>query len=693
MMGGNWGKVLMVDLTSGSTEDLAIEEKLYRDYLGGSGLAAKLFFDREGWKAEPLSPENPLIIMNGPLSGTTLPGVSRMEMCARSPLTGIWGEASMGGHFSPQLKRTGYDGIIIVGASDKPVYLYLTGSKVEIRDASHLWGKDTYETEDLLKEEVGDKRAQVICIGPAGENLVKYACVMNNRGSTAGRCGIGAVMGSKKLKAVVARGNKKPPIADEAAFKQAREKMNELLKFSFVADGLRSFGSNVHMEYAAAIGDVPNKNWRVPYWSRGPEVLGGTAVAESILVRNGACFGCPIACKRIVEVKEGPFALEEGPGAEYEGVAALGTLQYMDNREANQKANELCNRNGMDVISFGSTVAYATEAFENGLITESDTGGIKLGWNQPYTLVELVGKTARREGFGNDIAEGSRAMTEKYGGKEFAIHVKGLECPMHDPRAFWSVALTYATSIRGACHCADPNFYVDMGMLDNKDLGLKRTLPYSPKGKAAQTVAGQIKGSLAGSAVICIYAWVSAGSKLPELLMMLNATTGFSYSEDELARVGDRIWYLKRAIGNLCGATREHDRLPRRILEPHPEGTPSLLDYVMYPQFMSVMALGKLRFEKFKNTTSKIMDRFLYPNLDKIVKPMEHLPYLRGRRKAFEAGDPEEVKRRTVPFETMIEEYYSLRDIDDKGCPSARRLKEMGLGDVAAALHPQRVFS
>ncbi len=219
MMGGNWGKILKVDLTSGKTEELELDEKLYRDFLGGSGLAAKWFFDNEGWKVEPLSPENPLMIMNGPLSGTNLPGVSRLEICARSPLTGIWGEASMGGHFSPQLKRTGYDGIIVVGASEKPVYLYLTDEKVEIKDASHLWGKDTYETEDLLKEEVGDKRAQVISIGPAGENLVKFACVMNDRGSTAGRCGMGAVMGSKKLKAVVARGNKKVPVADEAAFK------------------------------------------------------------------------------------------------------------------------------------------------------------------------------------------------------------------------------------------------------------------------------------------------------------------------------------------------------------------------------------------------------------------------------------------------------------------------------------------
>ncbi|MDI6830905.1 MAG: aldehyde ferredoxin oxidoreductase family protein [Actinomycetota bacterium] len=687
MTGGNWGKVLKVDLTTGEMEDVEIPEQDYRDFLGGSGLAAKWFFDHQGWKAEPLSPENPLMIMNGPLSGTTLPGVSRLEICARSPLTGIWGEASMGGHFSPQLKRTGYDGIIVTGASDKPVYLYVTDDGAEIRDASHLWGKDTYETEELLKQEVGDKRAQVISIGPAGENLVKFACVMNDRGSTAGRCGMGAVMGSKKLKAVVARGNKKFPVADEAAFKQAREKMNELLKFSLVADGLRNFGSNVHMEYGMAIGDVPTKNWRLAYWAPGPEKLGGTAVAESILVKTHSCFACPISCKRIVEVKEGPFALEEGPGSEYEAAAALGTLQLLDDREANHKLNELCNRYGMDVISCGSTLAYATEAFEAGLIGEEQTGGTKLGWNQPRVLIDLVEKTARREGFGNDLAEGVRAMSEKYGGKEFAIHVKGLECPMHDPRALWAMALTYATSIRGACHCADANLYIELGILDVKELGAKRTWPYSARGKAAQTVAAQKKGVIANSAVICEYAWNAAGGSISDMAMMLNSLTGFGYSVDELAKVGDRIWYLKRALGNLMGVTREDDRLPSRILEPHLEGATSSLHTAVYPQFMSLVPIQKLKVEGFRNFTAGILSKYLYPNMDKMLTTLNKLPGFSGKRKKLEQGDLEEKQKKTVAFDEMIGEYYRLRDIDEQGRPSRRRLEELGLKQVADALH------
>lgn len=687
MMGGNWGKILKIDLSSNESEELEFEERMYRDFLGGSGLAAKWFFDNECWKADPLSPENPLMIMLGPISGLNLPGVSRLEICARSPLTGIWGEACMGGHFAPQLKRTGYDGIILTGASEKPVYLFMTEKGFELRDAAHLWGKDTYETEEMLKDEVGDKRAQVISIGPAGENLVKFACVMNDRGSTAGRCGMGAVMGSKKLKAVVARGNKKPAIADEDGYKAAREKMSELLKFSMVAEGFRAFGSNVHMEYGMAIGDVPIKNWREAYWQAGPENLGGTAVAESILTKTHSCFACPVGCKRIVEVKAGPFALEEGPGSEYEAAAALGTLQRLDDREANHKANELCNRYGMDVISSGSTIAYATEAYQAGLITDKDTGGIELDWGRGKLLVDLLHKTAYREGFGDELAEGVRAMSHKYGGEDFAIHVKGMECPMHDPRALWGVALTYATSIRGACHCADSNLYADLGLLDHKELGVKRTWPYRSKGKAAQTVAGQKKGVLSNSAVICQYAWNAAGGSMEQLAMMLNPVTGFDYSVQELASMGDRIWYIKRAIGNLCGMTREDDRIPRRLLEPHLEGVTSNLGYATYPTFMSIAPMGKLRVEGVKNASARVMNKLVYPNLDKMLRPMRFLPGFRGHRKALEARNEDEVRRRTVPFNEMIEEYYRLRDIDAEGRPSRERLEELGLADVAKALH------
>lgn len=678
MKGGNWGKLLKVNLTNGSSEEVKVEERLYRDFLGGSGLAAKWFFDNKGWKADPLSPKNPFMIMLGPLSGLTLPGVSRLSICARSPLTGIWGESCMGGYFAPQLKGTGYDGIIVTGASKKPVYLMITEKGAEIRDASHLWGKDTYETEDLLKEEAKSKRFQVICIGPAGENLVKYACVMNDRGSTSGRCGMGAVMGSKKLKAVVAVGKKKAPIYDEEGLKEVRKRLNESIKYSLVAESLRSFGSNVHMTYGMAIGDVPVKNWQEASWDDGPDKLGGTAVAKTILQKNRSCYGCSVGCKRITKVGSGPFAAEQGPGPEYEAAVSLGTMQRMSDVEANNKANELCDRYGMDVISAGSTIAYATEAYEKGILTDKETGGIRLGWNQPETLLDLIKKIALRDGIGDILAEGTKAISEKYGGKEFAIHVKGLECPMHDPRALWGMALTYATSIRGACHCADSNLYADMGLITHNDLGIKRSWPYKAKGKAAQTIGGQTKCVIANSALVCEFMLVSICGGMQEIVDMLNPTTGFGYTIDELAKAGERIWYIKRAIGNLCGATREDDKLPRRILEPHIEGVTSNLTTMLYPTEMTMGPTAKLMArigsEKLMDNTRKIANKFLFPNLYKMMKLMGMLPGL--------SGD----KKRSVPFDEMIEEYYRLRDIDDKGRPSRKRLESLGLKDVANAL-------
>jgi aldehyde:ferredoxin oxidoreductase len=498
---------------------------------------------------------------------------------------------------------------------------------------------------------------------------------------------MGAVMGSKKLKAVVARGNKKVPVADEEGYKTAREHTSEVLKFSMVAESFGTYGTNVGMDFGMAIGDVPTKNWREAYWEAGPDKLGGTAVAETILTRTHSCYGCPVGCKRIVKVDSGPFAMDEGPGSEYEAAAALGTMQRMDSVEANNKANEMCNRYGMDSISAGGSIAYATEAFEEGLIVEGDTGGIKLGWNQPEILLALIKKIAQREGFGDDLAEGVRAMSQKYGGEEYALHVKGLECPMHDPRALWGLALTYATSVRGACHVADANLFTDYGILDQKDLGVKRSWPYKAKGKAAQTVASQKKGSLANSAVICSIAWCSAGGAMQGMAEMLNPVTGFAYDVDELARVGDRIWYIKRAIDNLCGVTREDDRLPKRIMEPHVEGTTSNLTTALYPTMMSMLPMGKLRVDRIRGVLASFQMKVLVPNMNKLLMSESHLPGLRGHRKKLESGEAEEIRRRTIPFDEMIEEYYRLRDIDGQGRPSRSVLEGLGMREVADEIH------
>ncbi|MBN1289024.1 MAG: aldehyde ferredoxin oxidoreductase family protein [Actinobacteria bacterium] len=686
-MKGNWGKILKVDLTAGSTEELKLDEQLYHDYLGGSGLAAKYFFDHEGWKVDPLSPENPLMIMLGPLSGSNLPGTARLEFCARSPLTGIWGEACMGGFFAPQLRAAGYDGIIITGASEKPVYLHVTDEKVEIKDASHLWGKDTFETESGIKKELGDKRIQVASIGQAGENLVKYACIMNNRGSTAGRGGLGAVMGSKKLKAVVVRGKKKMEFANEQRVKSIAKDMHAKLKVNLIAEGLGAYGSNVAMEFGMSIGDTPTKNWRMAHWPNGPENLGGVSVAERILTDHHGCHGCPVGCKRIVEVKSGPYKVEEGPGAEYEGAAALGTLLMIDSLEANTKANDMCNRYGMDVISAGGTIAYAIEAYEKGLITREDTGGIALEWGNADSVLEMLDRIAGREGFGDLLAEGSRAASRKLGGEEFAIQVKGMECPMHDPRALWSMALTYATSIRGACHCADSNLYTEWGLGSHKDLGVPQSIPLRAKGKAASTIASQKKGNIANSAVICEYVEVMSGGLLM-IMQATNAVTGLNYSLKELAEVADRMWYLKRSIGNLCGATREDDKLPRRIVEPHQEGQTSILAPMIWIGMKMMEPLEALISDNMVDNVMKMANKYVFPRLGQMLDLMKFtLPWYWIRRRNLVKGNTKAISRTAVPVDAMLKDFYELRDIDEQGRPTRRKLESLGLKDVADVLH------
>jgi aldehyde:ferredoxin oxidoreductase len=415
-VGGYTGKILEVDLSTGKIGTASNEEEDQKKFIGGSGLAAKIFFDSFDPLVNPLTPENPLILMTGPLVGTQFPGTSRFAVCGKSPLTGIWGEGTCGGNFGPELKFAEIDGILVKGASPKPVYLSIEEDEIELKDVGDLWGMDNYSLTDLLKERHGkEKRPKVLSIGLAGENQVKFAAICNDKGDFIGRTGMGALMGSKRLKAVVVRGREKVKIAYPEEYDALRKSLITKSRDAMVAQSFRSMGTDAGMDLGMMTGDVPIKNWAIGEDLALSASLGGPIMTEKYLTRNHACSFCPIACKRIVKVNDGPFKTEEGPGPEYETCCTFGTLIMNDDLAGVIKANEWCNRYGMDTISCGATIAFAMEAFEKGLIDKRDTDGIDLRWGNIAGVIELLHKIAHHEGIGTVLSEGGERGRKEAG--------------------------------------------------------------------------------------------------------------------------------------------------------------------------------------------------------------------------------------------------------------------------------------
>jgi aldehyde:ferredoxin oxidoreductase len=573
-MAGYQNRILEVDLSTSQMNiiDVSVEDK--RRFIGGSGVAAKLFLDRFNPKVDPLSPDNPLIVMNGPLTGTTLPGTSRFAVCGKSPLTGIWGEGTCGGNFGPELKFAGMDGIIFKGASPTPVYLVIEDDKIEIRDARDLWGMDNYIVTDLLKERHGKERSpKVLSIGPAGENLVKFAAICNDKGDFIGRTGMGAVMGSKKLKAVVVKGTQKVEVSHPEEYAALRKLLITKSRDAMVAQSFRSMGTDAGMDLGMMNGDVPIKNWMVGEDLELSANLGGPTMTEKYLTRNHACSFCPIACKRIVKVDDGPFKTDEGPGPEYETCCTFGTLIMNHDLTGVIKANEWCNRYGMDTITCGATIAFAMEAFEKGLITKKDTDGINLTWGNISGAIELLHKIGKKEGIGVVLSEGSREAAKRLGkgAEEFCVEVKGLEVPMHDPRGYHGAGLSYTTSIRGACHLMHLCLGIEQGITAYPEAGFQENyIGQSSEGKAELVKLCEDLGLPCNSLVICEFvAWTLSANELAE---MVRVTTGFDYTLKDLFACGERTWFLKRGLGNMMGISAKDDRLPKRILTPLKEG-------------------------------------------------------------------------------------------------------------------------
>jgi len=566
------GRLLHVDLENRSVREIQLEEGDVREFLMGSGLAAELFRRDEAYRKPPLSPESPLYILAGLLTGSFIPTASRTSFCARSPLTEIWCEATVGGYFGPMLRFAGYDGLIVTGKADKPLYLWVTEGQAELRDASNLWGLDVYRTAEAIRAETHPK-AQVAAIGPAGENLVFTASVMIGGldGRAAGRGGMGAVMGSKNLKAIAAYGSMRLRYYDEQGLKEEVRKANARIKENTVALGL--WGTAGGVPRAEAFGDFPLKNWREGSWPEGAAKISGQRIRETIFVRDYRCFACPIACGKDVKLKRGTEEVVVS-GPEYETVAGFGGMCLIDNLEAIAEANDLCNRLGLDTISTSAAIAFAIEAFEKGILSEKDTGGYALQWGEPEGVLSLIEDIAYKRGLGALLAQGVKRAAEALGpqAQEFAVHVKGMEVPYHDPRAFTGMALNYATANRGACHLESLTYWVGYGVKIDELYIPEDYHPHSSKGKAKMVIDFQNYMTLYNALGLCKFA--GRGNLPPSLLARwLNLALGWEITGEELMATGERLFNLKRALNVEMGITRASDTLPPRLLkEARPSG-------------------------------------------------------------------------------------------------------------------------
>jgi aldehyde:ferredoxin oxidoreductase len=439
MIPGYMGKILWVDLTTGKSTVEEPEESLYRDFVGGYGIGAKILYERMKLKADPLGPDNILGFITGPLTGTQIATASRYTAVAKSPITGGWGDANSGGSFGPYIKFAGYDAVFFTGAAKKPVYVVIDEGKTEIKDAAGFWGKETYETEETLEKEYG-KDARVVCIGPAGEKLSLIAAIMTDKGSAAGRSGLGAVMGSKKLKAVVVRGTKTVPVASkDEVLKQRKQHVKDMEGPGPLSlPNLHRFGTSGLTYSGAHSGDTPIKNWGGVGVKDLPDIENlKEEVMETRVAKLGGCWHCPIACKAVLKAGEGEYKYPAGVRRpEYETQATFGGLCLNTDPDAINMANDICNRYGMDTIAAGAVVAFAIELFENGIITKKDTDGLVLGWGRHKEMVAMAEKVGKREGIGNLLADGVKIAAEKIGkgAEKYAVHIGGVELGMHDPK-------------------------------------------------------------------------------------------------------------------------------------------------------------------------------------------------------------------------------------------------------------------
>ena len=572
MFGGH-GKILRVNLSEGKVSQEDIPEDLFDKFLTGAGLATHYLFREVPKGAEPLGPENELILMTGALTGTIAPSTGRFNWVFKSPLTSIWAQSNSAGFWGVDFKKTGYDGIIFQGISPKPVYLVIEEDKADLRDASYLWGKSVPETTKLIKEELGEK-FNVDCIGIAGENQVRYASIMNDLHRAAGRCGGGAVMGSKLLKAIAVRGTKPVNIANPAAFKEVSKKQFELLDQHMFKVALETFGTNVVIDLVNARGGFPTRNWQTCVFPE-LEEINAQALSEKVLIEPMGCFACPLRCGRRSEIRQGKYKGASGEGPEFESVGTLGGSCHVTDMEAITMAHYLCNDYGLDTISTGATIGFAIECYEKEILTKSDTDGLELRFGDPDIVIELIHKIAKREGFGDFLAEGTRRMAQKLdkGSERFAMNVKGLELPAYDSRAVQITGLAYAVANRGGDHVTayiqGPTF-LDIPFLCIPDSQIKDSLVADPEEVHILVDLENVMTALDTLGACKFMGFCVASDEWVELVAHC---LGRDFTYDDLMRVGERAYNLARVFNVREGVTRADDTLPPRLLEePLTEG-------------------------------------------------------------------------------------------------------------------------
>ena len=584
-MKGYMGKILRVNLSTGKISTEPLQEDVARKYIGGRGLSAKILFEELKPGIDALGPENKMVVASGPMGAIPFSGNSRFSVCAKSPLGVGWGESYSGGFMAPKIKQSGYDAFIVEGVSKNPVWLYMNDGKAELRDASKYWGKSTAETERGIKKELGDtdkRQTSVATIGQAGEKKVRFAAIMNDLREAAGRSGMGAVMGSKKLKAWACKGSQNVPVYDDKKLKEyVRQCVTEVKKGPYVQP-LHDYGTVGDTDDGNASGRLPTKNFTRSTFEGADKITGETIVSSGLLVGRDTCWACSTNCKRVVDAKE-PYQLDrELGGQEYETTAAFGSYCMNSDMYSIAKANQLCNLYGIDTISTGVVIGFAMEAYEKGILTKEQTGGLEIKWGSTDAILKLIDLIGNREGIGDLFGEGVWRAAQKLGkgAEEFAMHVKGREIPMHEHRGKRNIGLMYAIGDRGACHMEfEHDDYWEADTYMRPELGLvaaqlpnRTLLDYGPS-KTKIAKIGADLWSMCNSLVVCVFdIFPGGGIEHSTLLGILNAATGWDMTLQEYMQAGERAINLTRAFNAREGLTRKDDTLPKRLMEPPVDG-------------------------------------------------------------------------------------------------------------------------